>query len=121
MQETYFYVIGVGNAADWQAGSGSPYCVQDRRGDRAVPVFTTPERAWAFARASLYAPEGHVSMLESVPASHVVPSAEARFVVVPLGLREVIEAAADDAVGADYLIRDPGPGTEQDVLMLTRP
>ena len=41
-QGEYLYVIGVGNSEDWEAGRGSFYCTEDRNGEKALPVFTTP-------------------------------------------------------------------------------
>jgi len=117
MEQKYLHLIGLGNAEDWQAGRGSIYYIEDRNGEKAVPVFTAPEKAEQYIRANFGAPTAHMDMLESVPESHVRALTEGRFVVMPLETEGVARAAA--MAGADYLIRDPRPGGEQEILRLT--
>ncbi len=116
MEEEYFYVIGLGNEEDWQAGRGSVYYIEDRNGEKGVPVFTAPEKAEQYIRANFHSPEAHMSMLESVPESHVEPLTRGRYVVMPLEAAGVVRAAL--LAEADYLVRDPRPGHEQEILRL---
>ncbi len=111
------YVIGVGDVEDWQAGRGSIYHIEDRNGEKALPVFSTPEGANQYRRANFGTPKAHKDMLESVPRAHVRPLSEGRFIVMPLDAEGLARAAA--AVGADYAVRDPRPGDEQEILRLT--
>ena len=34
----YVYIIGLGNAEDWEAGRGSLYYIEDRNGEIGMPV-----------------------------------------------------------------------------------
>jgi hypothetical protein len=118
MQENeYLYVIGIGVQADWEAGQGSLYYIEDRNGERAMPVWTTAEAAERYAEANFGPPEAHMAMLESVGAASATPLTEGRFVLMPFATDGLARAAA--IVGADYLIRDPRPGGEQEILRLT--
>ena len=113
----YFYVIGVGSREDWESGQGSLYYIEDRNGEKALPVFTTQEKIEKYARANLNSPDAHMDMLESIGASSSsAPLAEGRFVLLPFKPDVIIRAAA--SIEADYLIRDPRPGTEQDIMRL---
>jgi hypothetical protein len=47
--EEHLHVIGMGSAADWEAGRGSFYYIEDKNGEKCIPVFTSPERADRFA------------------------------------------------------------------------
>ena len=112
------YVIGVGDVEDWQAGRGSIYYFEDRNSEKALPVFSTPgEHANHYRRANFGTPKAHMDMLESVPRAHLRPLTEGRFIVMPLDAEGLARAAA--AVGADYAVRDPRPGDEQEILRLT--
>ena len=116
-QDEYFYIIGVGSSGDWEAGRGSLYYIEDRKGEKALPVFTTPEKIEEYARATLNSPGAHVSMLESIGASSAsAPLTGGRFSLMPLKADAVVRAAA--SIGADYMIRNPRPGTEQEILRL---
>jgi len=79
-------------------------------------VFTTGERAEEFARANFESAEAHMQMFESLPVSHIPPLTEGRFMIMPLGIEHVAKAAA--MADADYLIRDPRPGDQQEILRL---
>jgi hypothetical protein len=116
-QSGYLYIIGVGGREDWEAGRGSMYWIEDRKGEKALPVFTTPERVERFMRANLDTPKAHMEMLESIGLSHAPALTAGRFVVMPLDNDGVARAAA--MVEADYLIRDPRPGPEQEILRFT--
>jgi hypothetical protein len=50
--EEHLHVIGMGSEADWDAGRGSFYYIEDKNGEKCIPVFTSPERADRFAQAS---------------------------------------------------------------------
>ena len=50
--EEHLHVIGMGSEADWEAGRGSFYYIEDKNGEKCIPVFTSPERADRFARAN---------------------------------------------------------------------
>jgi hypothetical protein len=116
MEQENLHVIGLGNVEDWQAGKGSIYYIEDPNGEKAMPVFTTPEKVKQYVSANFDAPNAHMDMLESVPESHVEPLTEGRFIVMPLDAEGVAQAAA--MVGAAYLIRDPRPGDQQQILRL---
>ena len=108
------YVIGVGDAKDWQAGRGSIYYVEDRNSEKCMPVFTSPELAGRYVETNLHSPEAHMGMLESIGVSHAEPLTEGRFMIMPLDAVGVAMAA--EAVDADYLVRDLRPGEHQEVL-----
>ena len=117
-EEGYLHIIGVGSTEDWEAGRGSLYYIEDRRGETCLPVFTTPERAKRYMSANFNAPEAHMAMLESVGADHAEPLTEGRFIVMPVDSNGVAKAAA--IVGADYLLRDPRPGEQQAILRFNK-
>jgi hypothetical protein len=83
-----------------------------------MPVFTTGERAREFARLIFGSAEAHMQMFESVPVSHIPPLTEGRFMVMPLGIEDMVEAALRADV--DYLTRDPRPGEQQEILRLSK-
>jgi hypothetical protein len=118
-EEQYVYLIGVGSQEDWQAGRGSLYFIEDRCGERAMPVFTTPEGVEGHIEANFNRPEAHMQMLESIAGMpyHAKPLTEGRFIIMPVTHELVIEAAL--RAGIDYLVRDPRPGREQEILRLT--
>lgn len=116
-QGEYLYLIGVGSLEDWEAGNGSLYYIEDRKGEVALPVFTIPEKIEEYAAANLNSPGAHMSMLESLgAASTSAPLTEGRFILMPFKPDVIARAAA--SVKAAYLIRDPRPGTEQEIIRL---
>jgi|SRR5215208_1188973 len=115
-QEEYLHIIAVGTPADWNAGNGSLYYIEDKNGEKALPVFTTAEWAEKFGRTNFESAEAHMQMFESVPVSHIPPLTEGRFMIMPLGFEHVATAAA--MADVDYLIRDPRPGDQQEILRL---
>jgi hypothetical protein len=117
-QGDYLHLIGVGNSEDWEAGRGSLYYIEDKNGEKCLPVFTTPERVASYVRANFGAPKAHMDMLESLPASHVGPLTEGRFLIMPLDTEGVAKAAA--MIDADYLLRDPRRGKQQEILRLDK-
>jgi hypothetical protein len=117
-QEEYQYILAMGSPADWEAGKGSLYYIEDKNGENGMPVFTTGERAREFERANFESAEAHMQMFESLPVSHIPPLTEGRFMVFPLGTEDVARAAL--MADVDYLIRDPRPGDKQEILRLKR-
>src|SRR5215212_11776249 len=115
-QEGYQYIIAVGTPDDWNAGRGSLYLIEDKNGEKAMPVFATGEQAIEFGRANLESAEAHMQMFESLPVSHIPPLTEGRFMVMPLGIENVAKAEA--MADADYLIRDIRVGDQQEILRL---
>ena len=113
-EEGYLHIIGVGSIEDWEAGRGSIYYIADRRGETCLPVFTTSERAQWWISVSFNAPEAHMAMLERVGAGHAKPLTEGRFIIMPVDSNSVAKAAA--IVDADYLLRDPRSGEQQEIL-----
>src|SRR5215211_6936549 len=101
-REKYQYIIVVGDLTDWEAGRGSLYLIENRNGEKALPVFTTGERAELFVRANLESAQAHMQVFESLPFSHIPPLTEGRFEIVPLQTKEVAETALEADV--DYLI-----------------
>lgn len=113
----YLYLIGVGNLEDWESGRGSLYYIEDRQSKKALPVFTTPEKIEEYARTNLNSPGAHMSMLESLgAASTSAPLTDGRFSLFPLKPDMVARAAA--SIQADYMIRDPRPGADQEIIRL---
>ena len=47
-----YYVIGLGDQEDWEAGRGSLYWILAPNGEHALPVFTTPEGASSYWKAN---------------------------------------------------------------------
>jgi hypothetical protein len=115
-QEEYQYILALGSPTDWDAGKGSLYYIEDKNGEKALPVFTTVERAEEFAQTNFESAEAHMQMFESVPVSHIPPLTEGRFIVMRLGIEDVAEVAAKADV--DYLIRDIRVGDQQEILRL---
>ena len=113
-QSEYLHVIGIGGPEDWETGRGSFYYIEDRNSEIVLPVFTTGEAAEAHVEANFHIPKAHMEMLESVPVSHVGPLTEGRYVIMPLDKWGVARVAA--FLDADYLLRDPRPGSEQEIL-----
>ncbi len=56
-------------------------------------------------------------MAQKTPISHQGPLLQNRFVVMPLTVETLTRAAA--MVEADYMLRDPRLGAEQEILRLT--
>ena len=113
------YIIGVGNSADWEAGRGSLYFIEDRNGERALPVFNTPELLEDFVRSNFDTPEAYIQMLEGLGANaeaHAPPVAAGRYIIMPVDNEGLALAAS--SIDADYLVRDPRPGVEQEVMRL---
>ena len=116
--EEHLHVIGMGSEADWEAGRGSFYYIEDKNGEKCIPVFTSPERADRFAQANFDNPEAHMQMLESIGVVHAPALTSGRFIVMPLHAEGLARAAA--RVEADYLVRDPRPGDQQDIMRVPK-
>ena len=120
-QGEYQYIIGVGSTEDWNAGRGSLYWIEDKNGERALPVFTTPEGAGEYIQAHFGTPAAYMQMLEGLGANaetHARALAEGRYIVMPLAHDGVALAAYQ--IDADYLIRDPREGGEQEILRVPK-
>ena len=113
MEQDYLYVIILGSDEDWEAGRGSTYYIEDRNGEKALPVFTTPEKAQQYIQ-TLSNPEAYSQLLESAEVERAKPLVGERFVIMPFDVNGVAEIAA--AMEADYLVRDLHPGPQQEVL-----
>ncbi len=115
------HIIAMGGEEDWEAGHGSLYYIEDKKGETALPVFTTAELAEGFegfVQANFNTPEAHMEMLESVGASHAAPLTAGRCMIMAVRTEGLVLAAA--RVDADYLIRDPKPGGEQEIIRLSK-
>lgn len=120
-QGEYDYIIGIGSRADWEAGRGSYYYIEDKNGEKALPVFTTYEALQGFVEANFGKPEAYMQMLESIGANvetHAAPLAETRYIAMPVSTDGLAEAAA--MVDADYLVRDLRTGPKQEILRLPK-
>lgn len=118
MTEEIMHVIGLGGREDFEAGRGSLYWILDSSGLNALPVFTTPEAALNYWGANSGVRD-RLDMAENagLPTTHQGPLLKNRITVLPLKVEAL--ALAAELVGADYLVRDPRPGKEQEVLRLT--
>jgi hypothetical protein len=115
-QADYLHVIGLGSSADWEAGRGAIYHIMDDNGEKGLPVFRTAEGAERYGQANFNVPDAHMDMLESIPASHADLLTKGRYVIMPLDAEQLAKVVS--MVEADYLIRDPRPGSEQEILRL---
>jgi hypothetical protein len=114
-KETY-YIIGVGDVEDWEKGQGAFYYIEDRNGERCLPIFSTPEKAEGYAKANFGQPQAHLSMLESGGPTSSAALTGGRFSLMPVDTEPLAGAAA--AVDADYLVRDPRSRPTQETLRL---
>ena len=114
----YHYIIGTGNTNDWDEGRGSLYYMESRDGKKYLPLFTTPEKVQRFIEANFNQPMAHMSMLESAGLSHARPLTEGRFIIMPVDEKGVERAAL--IMDADFLLRDPRPGNQQEILRLPK-
>jgi hypothetical protein len=118
VQDEILYVIGIGSVADWEAGRGSLYWIEASNGEHALPVFTTRERAHEHWEAHLSETSARLQMVDSMPMTHQGPVLENQMTILPLRVEDL--ALAAEQVEADYLIRDPRPGSEQETLRLPK-
>jgi len=112
--ERYQYIIGVGGEEDWKEGRGSVHYITKNDGKKYLLVFTAPEKARDFGRANFDRPASHMDMLESVSLSHAQPLTEGRYVIMPVEVETLAKVAVD--VGVDYLLRNPRPGSKQEIM-----
>jgi hypothetical protein len=113
--DVLYYVIGLGDREDWEAGRGSLYWIEAPNGEHALPVFTTPEGTSSYWKANSGVRE-RLQMADTTPTTHQGPLLQNRITLLSLNERGV--ALAAERVRADYLIRDPRPGAEQEILRL---
>jgi hypothetical protein len=78
-------------------------------------LFTTPEGAHAYWTANSGVRE-RLQMADTTPTTHQGPLLQNRITLLSLDEKGV--ALAAKRVRADYLIRDPRPGAEQEILRL---
>lgn len=119
MTEEIQHVIGLGDLKDFEAGRGSVYWIKDPNGENALPVFTTHEAARRFWKANSTVRD-RLDMAENagLPVTHQGPLLQNRITILPLRVEGL--ALAADLVEADYLLRDPRPGAEQEILRLEK-
>jgi hypothetical protein len=113
--DVLYYVIGLGDREDWDAGRGSLYWILAPNGEHALPVFTTEEGAYSYWTANSGVRE-RLGMADTIPTTHQGPLLQNRITLLALDDRGLALAASN--VGADYLIRDPRPGSEQEILRI---
>ena len=114
MEQEHLYIIAIGSEEDWRAGHRSAYCIEDGGGERALPVFTTLEGAERYINENFSNLDAYMQTFESAVKQRTVPLVAKRFTAMQLDTPRVAEIAV--AVEADYLLRDPQPGPEQEVL-----
>ncbi len=114
----YNYIIGIWNTSDWYEGRGSLLYIEGRDGKKYLPLFTTREKVEGFIEANFNQPMAQMSMLESVGLSHARPLTEGRFIIMPVDEKGVARAAL--IMDADFLLRDPRPGNQQEILRLPK-
>lgn len=114
----YLRVIGVGTTEDWEAGRGSFYYIEDKNGEKALPVFTTDEQVANYLGRTLNTPTAHIEMLESLGAEHAPALTAGAFVVLPLDAEGVAKVAL--MIGADYLVRNIRYGSRQEIIRVPK-
>jgi hypothetical protein len=119
MNEKVMHVIGLGDREDFEAGRGSVYWIKAPNGENALPVFTTPEKAHRYWKANSGVRD-RLDMAENggLPTTHQGPLLQNRITILSLKVEGL--ALAADLVEADYLLKDPRPGAEQEILRLER-
>jgi hypothetical protein len=70
--EVLYYVTGLGDLEDWDAGRGSPYWIEALNGGHALPVFTTPEGVRSHWTANSGVRE-RLEMADTTPTTHQGP------------------------------------------------
>jgi hypothetical protein len=117
MSEEYVYIIGLGNTEDWDEGRGSLYYIEDKNGRTCIPVFSTPEGVERHIEANFNSAESHMQMMEGLLLSHVGPLTDGRFIIMPVTEDLIFNKARE--MGINYLVRDPRPGDQQEVMNVT--
>jgi hypothetical protein len=112
-----YWVNMVGDTVDMESGRLSVHYIEKTNGEKIMPVFSTQEKAHAFLERFIVPDlQAHMSMLESVPTSHVAPLTAGRFstTVVP------VEFIVNYALGSDmdYVQLNPGPDEPAKVMAL---
>jgi hypothetical protein len=108
------YAIGVGDAEDVKAERASLYYVEGEHGEKGLPVFTSREKLFGYVEDNFHTPEAHLSFLDRIDLKGVEPLTEGRFSAVTLDSMGVASVVA--SIEADYIIRDPRPGDQQEIL-----
>jgi hypothetical protein len=112
------YLICVGTADDWVERSGGGVYYFVAAGEKYIPVFTTLERAKRYMAAKLQEPGAHLDLLESGGVENAAAVTAGDFSSLEMDIELVAELAAD--MDADWLIRDPRPGDQQEVLRVPK-
>jgi xanthine/CO dehydrogenase XdhC/CoxF family maturation factor len=114
-QEEWFVIV-IGDNDDWQTGRGSLYYIEEKHGERAMPVFTSAEKAEDHFRANLTSADAHMQMLEKLHVTHVPELTEGKFGIASLPAEPLVTLALSADI--NYLVRDPRPGAQQEVIRL---
>ncbi len=85
----------------------------DTDDEKVIPVFTSPERLEVYVRTALDTPEGHLDMMEGGDLRRARALTEGHFEGVLMDANDIAELAVE--MEADWLMRDPRPGEEQEV------
>jgi hypothetical protein len=67
-QSERLYVISVGDSRDMTEGRSFYYYIEDKNGEKALPVFTARGGAQKYISNNLRGAKAHLDMLESVGA-----------------------------------------------------
>ena len=117
-EQDAYWVCFSGHEGDFEAGRAGLHYVERSSGEKWLVIFTTRAKAEEFVQANFSTPEAHMSMMESLPESHLAPLTGSRFTVAKLPREDIIELALE--AGVDYLQRDIKPGSQQDIMRLKR-
>jgi hypothetical protein len=87
-------------------------------GEKAIPVFTSRERMKGYIRANLNDPKARMDMMEGGDSERARKLAEEGFGGGLMDVGRIAECAVE--AEADWLMRDPRPGDEQEVLRVPK-
>ncbi len=90
----------------------------DTDDEKVIPVFTSHEHLEEYVRANLNTAEGHLDMMEGGDLTRARALSEGRFKGVLMDVSNIAELAVD--MEADWLMRDPRPGEQQEVLRIPK-
>lgn len=114
----YLHVIGLGGLSDWMAdGGGAFYYIESKRGEVILPVWSSSYGVRKYISANFEQPKAHMELLESAGYAGARNVTAGRYMVMPYEWEDVLEVASQ--VGADMLLRDPRPGSMQEILPLS--
>jgi hypothetical protein len=84
-----YWICFSGDEADFEASRGGVPYIEDAHGERALLLFTSREKAEAYARQNFNTPEAHMAMMEGTPVGHLAPLTAGRFSVALLPAEEI--------------------------------